>query len=53
VNVGAEPYLTLDPTLTLNGAKVNQLAVVLADQAGAVLPVCGEVAYAPLYLEPR
>ncbi len=55
INSGADPYLTLDPTLQVSGqgAGVNQFAAYVADQAGAVLPFMGELSYSPLYLYPR
>jgi hypothetical protein len=54
VNSGADPYLTLDPTLgPWNGAGVNQAVGVIYDEAGTVLPLLTEVVYSPLYLQPR
>jgi hypothetical protein len=67
VNSGADPALLLDPTLALaaisiasgavanaaGGSGVNQLAGVVTDNAGAVLPLHAEVVYSPLYLYPR
>ncbi|MEO7001906.1 MAG: LamG domain-containing protein [Ktedonobacterales bacterium] len=57
INSGADPYLTLDPTLASNnttgGAGVNQFAGYLADGNGAVLPLYAELQYTPLYLYPR
>lgn len=50
VNSGADPYLTLDPTLA-GGA--NQLVAVMTDGAGDVLPFVGELVYSPLYVQPR
>jgi hypothetical protein len=49
-NYGADPYLTLDPAIS---AGVNQLAGVIADQAGTVLPMACDLVYTPLYLEVR
>ncbi|HEX9068223.1 MAG TPA: hypothetical protein VF807_05600, partial [Ktedonobacterales bacterium] len=48
VNLTADPYLTLDPTL---GS--NQLVASLADSTGAVLPLVADILYTPQYLEPR
>nr|MBF6592160.1 hypothetical protein [Ktedonobacterales bacterium] len=59
VNLGADPYLTLDPRLTTTaggggtGSGVNQLAAVLSDGTGAVLGLAVDMVYTPLYLEPR
>ncbi len=62
VNSGADPFLTLDPTiicapgaggLGAGGAGVNQLTALMADGAGAVLPVACDLVYTPLYLYPR
>jgi hypothetical protein len=60
VNSGADPQLTLDPTLSIastataaGGVGVNQLAGYVADGAGAVLPLAVEIVYDPLYLYPR
>ncbi len=62
VNSGADPYLTLDPTIICapgaggmgaGGAGVNQLTALLADGAGAVPPVACDLVYTPLYLYPR
>jgi hypothetical protein len=63
VNSGADPQLTLDPTLSVaaiaspataaGGVGVNQLAGYVADGAGAVLPLAVEIVYDPLYLYPR
>lgn len=62
VNSGADPYLTLDPTiicppgaggLGAGGPGVNQLTALIADGAGAVLPVACDLIYTPLYLHPR
>ncbi|HEU5349152.1 MAG TPA: hypothetical protein VFU63_11125, partial [Ktedonobacterales bacterium] len=55
VNSGADPYLTLDPTLAGNNSAtgVNQMVAILSDQIGTVLPCYTEISYAPLYLEPR
>jgi hypothetical protein len=53
VNYGADPYLTLDPTLPLTGTNANQFVGVVANQSGVVLPLCCDVVYTPLYLEPR
>lgn len=56
INLGADLYLTLDPTLALStpsGAIVqgiNQLVGVVLDGAGAVLPLALELQYTPLYL---
>jgi len=54
INSGADPYLTLDPTVSCGTvAGVNQLAGYVADNAGAVLPLAVELQYSPLYLYPR
>ena len=54
VNSGADPYLTVDPTLELSGqGGVNQMVGYIADQNAAVLPFFGEIRYSPLYLYPR
>jgi hypothetical protein len=54
VNSGADPYLTLDPQVQLNGSgAVNQLLAYLADGSAAVLPFYAEITYSPLYLYPR
>ncbi|HLJ82300.1 MAG TPA: hypothetical protein VKT52_12485, partial [Ktedonobacterales bacterium] len=54
INSGADPYLTLDPALQLNGSGgVNELAGYIADQSAAVLALHAEIAYSPLYLYPR
>ncbi|HEX8995403.1 MAG TPA: hypothetical protein VF812_05195 [Ktedonobacterales bacterium] len=63
VNSGADPYLTLDPsvscaavsgsTTAAGGSGVNQLAAVVADGVGAVLAFAAEIQYSPLYLYPR
>jgi hypothetical protein len=54
VNSGADPYLTLDPTLgSWNGAGVNQAVGVVYDEQATVLPLLAEVVYSPLYLQPR
>ena len=62
VNSGADPYLTLDPTIICapgaggmgaGGAGVNQLTALMADGAGAVLPIACDLVYTPLYLYPR
>ena len=68
VNSGADPALTLDPTLTLaavtlgvggsigtaaGGSGVNQFAAWVTDGAGIVLPFHAEAQYSPLYLYPR
>ncbi|HEX6819433.1 MAG TPA: hypothetical protein VF120_13735, partial [Ktedonobacterales bacterium] len=50
VNSGADPYLTVDPTLA---GGVNILVASVTDGAGDVLPIVGELVYAPLYLAPR
>ncbi len=51
----AHPYLTLDPSqVDANGAAgVSVLAGYIADGAGAVLPLFGEIMYSPLYVQPR
>ncbi|HET8905959.1 MAG TPA: hypothetical protein VFN11_03240 [Ktedonobacterales bacterium] len=51
----ADPYLTLDPQLKQNGATVNELVCVTADNGvlGAVMPVLCQLAYIPRYLDPR
>jgi hypothetical protein len=55
INAAADPYLVLDPTLTLSGQSggINQLVAYVADNAGAVLPVYAELMYSPLYLYAR
>lgn len=62
LNSGADPYLTLDPTvgcaadvggLAVGGAGANQLVGYVADNSGAVLPLHVELQYSPLYLYPR
>jgi hypothetical protein len=55
INTSADPYLQLDPGLTLSGQSggINQMVAVLMDDTGAVLPVYVEVTYSPLYLWPR
>ena len=62
VNTGADPYLTLDPTVSCaavagvasGGSGVNQLAGYVAGGAsGSVLPLHVELQYSPLYLYPR
>ncbi len=54
INSGADPYLTLDPTVSCGTvAGVNQLAGYVADNAGTVLPLHVELQYSPLYLYPR
>jgi len=54
VNSGADPYLTLDPTLEIGGnGGVNELVGYIADGNAAVLALYGEIAYSPLYLYPR
>ncbi len=54
VNFGADPYLTLDPQQHLSGGDAfNQIAALLTDGAGAVLPIYAEISYSPLYLYPR
>ena len=55
VNLGADPYLTLDPTIGVPGGAlgVNQLAGYIADGQGNVLPLHTEIQYDPLYLWPR
>lgn len=54
LNPGADPTLTLDPNLRLDGAPgANQLLAYLADNSAAVLPIFAEIAYSPLYLYPR
>jgi hypothetical protein len=54
VNSGADPCLTLDPSLmNSSGVSVQQLVASVSDQAGTVLPVACEVSYTPLYLWPR
>lgn len=54
INSGADPYLTLDPTLQINGGGgVNQLLGYIADANAAVLPLAAELQYTPLYLYPR
>jgi hypothetical protein len=54
VNSGADPYLSVDPTIGVSGwPGSNQLAAYISDASGTVLPFVGEVAYSPLYLWPR
>ena len=54
INSGADPYLTLDPTLQINGAGgVNQFAAYIADGTATELPFYAELQYSPLYLYPR
>ncbi len=60
VNSAADPYLTLDPSVSVaatstaaGGMGVNQVAGYVADNAGAVLPLHCELQYSPLYLYPR
>ena len=55
VNGSADPYLTLDPALTLPGQSggINQIVALLTDSAGTVLPIAGDLLYSPLYLWPR
>jgi hypothetical protein len=55
INTSADPYLQLDPGLTLSGQSggINQMVAVMTDDAGAVLPIYAEVTYSPLYLWPR
>jgi hypothetical protein len=62
VNSGADPYLTLDPTiicapgadgLATGGPGVNQLTALMAGNTGAVLPLACDLVYTPLYLYPR
>lgn len=60
VNSGADPYLSLDPTLTLAplgagtlSGGINQMGAYVADQAGTVLPFVADIVYSPLYLYPR
>ncbi len=54
INSGADPYLTLDPTLQINGAGgVNQFAAYIADGSATELPFYAELQYSPLYLYPR
>ncbi|HKV83953.1 MAG TPA: hypothetical protein VJN88_05315 [Ktedonobacterales bacterium] len=50
INSGADPYLTLDPTLA--GAS-NILVATVTDGSGDVLAFAGEIQYSPLYLQPR
>lgn len=56
--LGADPYLTLDPTVTVPsgpgaGQAVNQLVAQISDASGTVLPVALQLRYSPLYLYPR
>lgn len=53
VSLGGDPYLTLDPTITVSGAAVNQLCAILTDNTAAVLPILTELQYSPLFLYPR
>ena len=54
VNSGADPALTLDPTLeNAAGVSANQLVALLTDNNAAVLGVVCEISYTPLYLWPR
>jgi hypothetical protein len=61
INLGADPYLTLDPqqaavsaTGTFAGVLgVNQLAGFMTDTAGDVLPLACDLIYTPLYHYPR
>ena len=59
VNLGADPHLTLDPTIGVPGGApgvgegVNQLAGYIADGQGNVLPLHTEIQYDPLYLWSR
>lgn len=55
VNTAGDPFLTLDPTQkgANSSVGVNQLVALVADQAGSVYPLFGEVRYSPLYLYPR
>ncbi len=54
VNSGADPALTLDPTLeNPAGLSANQLVALLTDNNAVVLGVACEISYTPLYLWPR
>jgi len=55
LNLGADPYLTLDPSVGVPGGAlgVNQLAGYVSNGNGDVLGLYAEVQYAPLYLWPR
>ncbi|MFI5273336.1 MAG: hypothetical protein ACHQ4H_09935, partial [Ktedonobacterales bacterium] len=56
LNLGADPYLVLDPSIVVaqtGQAGVNQLVCSVADGVGAVLGVVAEITYTPLYLWPR
>jgi hypothetical protein len=61
VNLGADPYLTLDPQqAAVSSANtyagtlgVNQFAAYITDTAGDVLPFACDLIYTPLYLYPR
>jgi hypothetical protein len=54
VNSGADPALTLDPTLeNAAGVSANQLVALLTDNNAAVLGIACEISYTPLYLWPR
>jgi hypothetical protein len=55
VNLGADPYLALDPTIGAPGGAlgVNQLVAYVADGQGDVLPLHTEIQYDPLFLWPR
>jgi hypothetical protein len=57
VNNGADPYLSVDPTIDIAGqggaGGVNQLVGYVSDNTGDVLPMHAQVMYSPLYLWPR
>lgn len=55
VNLGADPYLTLDPQVaaTAGVPGVNQLCGYITDAAGDALPLACDLIYTPLYLYPR
>jgi hypothetical protein len=61
VNLGADPFLTLDPQQAAVSAAgtfagilgVNQLAGYITDTAGDVLPLAVDLIYTPLYHYPR
>jgi hypothetical protein len=53
INTTAGSYLTLDPNVVIGSSHgVNQLAAVIADGAGVVLPIVAELRYYPLYVWP-
>jgi hypothetical protein len=48
-----DPYLTVDPGVTVGGTSVNQLLGILSDGNGAVQPLVCDIAYSPLYAMPK